>query len=169
MPDPDEQDPAAGDELARLRQAIRQAGRGSARLRHSVLLGAALLLLIPACVAWFGGAYESARQGGSLLRYGLDFLLRGVIPLAVVGLMAGAVVGFPAAMPHGLLRRGALRRRLLTIPRTERVDVLSPLRYAEGDVGRIVQPLIRELGLTPAELTPSPPPEARGDEPSPAG
>lgn len=148
-------------QIAALREGIRQSGLRTAAMRRRVLpasLAGFFVLFVASAElihpvhnppdAWIGPDAVAAA------------LLAAVGPAAVLALLAS-----------GIYRRGRcdqLRRALSRLPRSSRAKVLFPLPHNEsGDTRRIARQLLREFGM-PAELAPATAPDAHGYEASPA-
>lgn len=157
---PREQTPWADDRLVALRQEIHRAGADTRRVRNLLTAGgcltfALILGLVVAAFSW--------RDPFAPLVVAL-WLLIGVIP----ALLIGSAVASGVAARYRDSYRARLRRILSPMTLAERSAVLQPLeRVEERDTCAIVAPLLREFGL-PSEVTPAAPPDARGDEASPA-
>jgi hypothetical protein len=156
----------AGEEqapVAALQEEIRQAGDDLLSLR----VASGCLFWFPALFVAVGLTMYAALHvvGIGLARPGLY----DVVTLALSVLMA-AGSGTAIAAGGRAIRRARLREQLRALPESERAQVLLPLRREGGDTRRLVEPLIRELGIQPGEVAPASSPAGRGDEPGlPAG
>jgi hypothetical protein len=93
---------------------------------------------------------------------------------ALIGVLGGSLVSAPVATFYRYYHRVLIGEQLETMPVDSRAAVLFPLAHArQHDTRRIAVLLMRELGVETAgrrstEVAPSPAPEGRGDEASPA-
>ena len=150
-------------EIAALREEIRQAGERTLAIRRAIsssILGLAFFV-VWACFTAHNDYAEDARA----------FLHRTQLLAAMYGfggLGAAVILAYPAALAYRTWRRSQLRRQLASLTPNQRADVLSPLLgMGRGDARKIVEPLLREFHPQ-TEVTLATVPAARGDEASPA-
>ena len=151
------------EQIAALREEIRQAGRSVRRLRLTVGVCVGLLV-IAAMEVMFQIEWAHGRDGRpAFLEHAM--MLSATLFLAIC---CSCLVALPAAAAWGWVRRITLAHRLSGLAPAATVEVLLPLRNAaQPDTAGLVESLLRQFRL-PSELAPAPAPDARGDEGSPA-
>ena len=131
-------------QIAALREEIREAGNATDRLRFGI---GVFLLLSLVSVLGLGAR-------------GPLWLLAGAGCMVLVPL----VVALPAASAYREARRRRLRKAIEHLTMAERAELLSPLRRDPArDTQRLAASFAREFGIL-TELAPAPPPDGRGDE-----
>ncbi len=138
-----------------LRRQIRKAG-DEVRIARQGAFGCLMVL-----VALFGALASCNLAPGviSVLPLWALYTLLGAL------VAAGAALALSAGVRLGHLAR--LRNLLGDEVPSLRSEVLLPMQAEpQPETRRIVQRLVRELGI-PSEITPAAPPQGRGDEPTP--
>ena len=153
-------------QIAALREEIRQAAvhlDGTLDRFFRVVVGIAIVAFtagaVTTLVALHGWlrpvAWLAATAFGILAAFGTVILFSG-----------GAFFVPLAAASRRALYLSRFRRRLASLPDERRIAVLVPLR-GDRTAGHLVAPLLRGISI-PAEISPAPATDARGDEASPA-
>ena len=143
------------EQIAALRERIRQAGRVAQQTRQAIVLSSwwlfAAVLILTSC--------------GWVLFHPVTF--RVACATVIIGAV-GSLVGLGTAAGYRTLKRRQLRAALTTVERQQAIPLLAPLWEEGGDTRKIVAPLLRELRVS-SEVAPAAGPTGRGDEISPAG
>jgi hypothetical protein len=155
---------ASEEQIAALREEIRQTGYASRRMRLGCLgclLFFALAGCLPAAIEWGTPDHTSpaSTAGEEFVRVVGWFLL-----LATAGSIGAAMAIAALEREH---RRVLLARRLAELSPTQQAELLLPLtRDPVADTRMIVKPIAQRLKAQ-GELTPADAPAGRGDEPTP--